>query len=107
MKDAVDLWRPSGRRSSAIRSCAGDRHGHAGRWAAWLMVPIGARALSVARTRPPRRFLASDGHFGDTVLAVGRPAPWWAHFEFTRINTTPTILPKKFEEQLIVGVLFR
>ena len=30
-----------------------------------------------------------------------------AQFEFTRINTTPTILPKKFEEQLIVGVLFR
>ena len=23
---------------------------------------------------------------------------WWAHFEFTRINTTPTILPKKFED---------
>src|SRR3989442_5803338 len=44
----------SGRRSSAIRSCAGDRQGHAGRWAAWLMVPIGARALSVARTRLPR-----------------------------------------------------
>jgi len=61
----------SGRRSSAIRSCAGDRHGHAGRWAAWLMVPIGARALSVARTRLPRRFLASDGHFGDTDRVRG------------------------------------
>jgi hypothetical protein len=23
---------------------------------------------------------------------------WWAHFEFTRINTTPTILRKKIEE---------
>jgi hypothetical protein len=23
---------------------------------------------------------------------------WWAHFEFTRINTTPTILPKKIED---------
>src|SRR5260221_13601679 len=21
--------------------------------------------------------------------------PWWAHFEFTRINITPTVLPKK------------
>jgi hypothetical protein len=25
---------------------------------------------------------------------------WWAHFAFTRINTTPTILPKKIEESL-------
>jgi serine/threonine protein kinase len=23
---------------------------------------------------------------------------WWAHFEFTRINTTPTILRKKIED---------
>jgi hypothetical protein len=23
---------------------------------------------------------------------------WWAHFEFTRINTTPTILYKKIED---------
>jgi hypothetical protein len=23
---------------------------------------------------------------------------WWAHFEITRINTAPTILPKKIEE---------
>ena len=23
---------------------------------------------------------------------------WWAHFKFTRINTTPTFLYKKFEE---------
>ena len=23
---------------------------------------------------------------------------WWAHIEFTRINTTPTILPKKMED---------
>jgi hypothetical protein len=25
---------------------------------------------------------------------------WWAHFECTRINTTPTILRKKIEESL-------
>src|SRR6516162_9443903 len=25
---------------------------------------------------------------------------WWAHFEFTRINTAPTFLRKKIEEQL-------
>ena len=25
-------------------------------------------------------------------------AHWWAHFEFTRINTTPTFLPKKIED---------
>jgi len=24
---------------------------------------------------------------------------WWAHFALTRINITPTILPKKFEER--------
>jgi hypothetical protein len=27
---------------------------------------------------------------------------WWAHFEFTRINITPTILPKKIEELMNV-----
>ena len=32
---------------------------------------------------------------------VARPSggrTWWAHFEFTRINIAPTILPKKIEE---------
>jgi hypothetical protein len=24
---------------------------------------------------------------------------WWAHLQFTRINITPTILPKKIEER--------
>src|SRR5438445_12826842 len=28
---------------------------------------------------------------------------WWAHFEFTRINITPTILPKKIEDWREVG----
>ena len=28
---------------------------------------------------------------------------WWAHFEFTRINITPTILPKKIEDLREVG----
>ena len=28
---------------------------------------------------------------------------WWAHFEFTRINTTPTILRKKIEDLRGVG----
>jgi len=27
---------------------------------------------------------------------------WWAHFEFTRINITPTILPKKTEDLMNV-----
>jgi hypothetical protein len=27
---------------------------------------------------------------------------WWAHFELTRINTTPTIVPKKIEELMNV-----
>src|SRR5712692_9220191 len=30
---------------------------------------------------------------------------WWAHFEFTRINITPTILRKKIQEPRIVGAL--
>jgi hypothetical protein len=29
-------------------------------------------------------------------IAGGRT--WWAHFEFTRINITPIILPKKIED---------
>jgi hypothetical protein len=29
-------------------------------------------------------------------LSGGRT--WWAHFEFTRINITPIILPKKIED---------
>jgi hypothetical protein len=29
-------------------------------------------------------------------LSGGRT--WWAHFEFTPINITPTILPKKIED---------
>jgi hypothetical protein len=28
---------------------------------------------------------------------------WWAHFEFTRINIEPTILPKKFEDLRRLG----
>ena len=38
---------------------------------------LGARPLSVARTRLPRRFLASDGHFGDTDRSwrFRRPVP--------------------------------
>ena len=28
---------------------------------------------------------------------------WWAHFEFTRINIEPTILPKKIEDVREVG----
>ena|SRR5258708_3777859 len=32
---------------------------------------------------------------------------WWAHFEFTRINTTPTILCKEIEEQITLGAFSR
>jgi hypothetical protein len=31
---------------------------------------------------------------------------WWAHFEFTRINIKPIILPKKIEELRVLGALF-
>jgi hypothetical protein len=56
------------------------------------------------RTRKVRE---SNGRerFGVTVrsddirhLAPGGGRSWWAHFEFTRINTTPTVLPKKIED---------
>jgi hypothetical protein len=36
-------------------------------------------------------------------LAGEAPAggrPWWAHFEFTRINIELTILPQKIEEMM-------
>jgi hypothetical protein len=39
------------------------------------------------------------------ALACIRPSggrTWWAHFEFTRINITPTILPKKIEDLMSV-----
>jgi hypothetical protein len=39
----------------------------------------------------------SQSHVRDqNRLSGGRT--WWAHFEFTRVNTTPTILRKKIEE---------
>jgi hypothetical protein len=34
---------------------------------------------------------------GSSVRPSGGRA-WWAHFEFTRINIAPTILPKKIED---------
>ena len=30
---------------------------------------------------------------------------WWAHFEFTRINITPTILRKKIEQLQVLGAI--
>ncbi len=38
----------------------------------------------------------------DSCQTLDGGRTWWAHFEFTRINT-PTILPKKIEEQLVLG----
>src|SRR5262245_4419667 len=32
------------------------------------------------------------------LAGAGGGRTWWAHFEFTRINTTPTFLPKKIED---------
>jgi hypothetical protein len=39
------------------------------------------------------------------VGAPGHESEGWAHFEFTRINITPTILPKKIEELREAGTL--
>jgi hypothetical protein len=41
-----------------------------------------------------------DGGDGRVPLYA---AQWWAHLEFTRINITPTILPKKFEDLRQLG----
>jgi hypothetical protein len=35
-----------------------------------------------------------------TCIRPGGGRTWWAHFEFTRMNITPTILCEKIEEML-------
>ncbi len=49
----------------------------------------------------PRRLLSNREEFADAPAGY-RPASggrtWWAHFEVTRINTPPTIRPKKIED---------
>ena len=53
-------------------------------------------------SRPPKSLRQKLAHGGRGANG-GRS--WWAHFEFTRINITPTILPKKIEEQLVSGAI--
>jgi hypothetical protein len=50
-----------------------------------------ASSRSVYRLPTPAHYA-----YPHTRLSGGRT--WWAHFEFTRINTTPTILPEKIED---------
>jgi len=38
------------------------------------------------------------GSLDGTPPAMNGRRTWWAHFEFTRINSELTILPKKIEE---------
>jgi hypothetical protein len=40
----------------------------------------------------------ADGGPARSLSRPGGGRTWWAHFEFTRINITPTILPKKIED---------
>ena len=42
-----------------------------------------------------------QAHAPVNPLSGGRT--WWAHFEFTRINITPIILPKKIEDLRQLG----
>jgi hypothetical protein len=58
--------------------------------------PARKASLTKERDRPPstRDWITVSG---------GRT--WWAHFEFTRINITPTILPKKIEALRILGAI--
>jgi hypothetical protein len=55
----------------------------------------------------PRSFL--DSMQSNTFYGRARPASggrtWWAHFEFTRIHITPTILPKKIEDLRQLGAV--
>jgi hypothetical protein len=53
-----------------------------------------------------RRGVALAPAFMPTVdgFYPGGGRRWWAHFEFTRIKTTPTILRKKLEERQILDV---
>jgi hypothetical protein len=48
----------------------------------------------MSASQPPRRY----GRIVTLIAGEGGGRIWWAHFEFTRINITPTILPKKIEE---------
>jgi hypothetical protein len=44
----------------------------------------------------------------DTVAGLNGGRTWWAHFEFTPINTAPTFLYKQFEDLRQVGTfMFR
>jgi hypothetical protein len=54
--------------------------------------------------RPERRLIVAPALRAAKVpCSGGGGRTWWAHFAFTRMNTTPTILRKKIEEQLILG----
>jgi hypothetical protein len=46
----------------------------------------------ICQVRPRRSLLLNP----QSRLSGGRT--WWAHFAFTRIDTTPTILRKKIED---------
>ena len=61
-----------------------------------LMVgaPGGLPAVAVSRSTFALRATADSLH--------GYGSEGWAHFEFTRINIKPTILPKKFWERRVV-----
>jgi hypothetical protein len=43
----------------------------------------------------------------DLQTGPGGGRTWWAHFEFTRINTAPTFLDKRFEDLREAPSLFR
>ena len=45
----------------------------------------------------------SGPHGEDGRRTLGGGRIWWAHFEFTRLNITPTILPKKIEDLRQLG----
>ena len=59
-----------------------------------------AAAVTSAR-KPKRRIRRTRNCTGCEQIAAsfaGGRRTWWAHFEFVRINTTPTILRNQFED---------
>jgi hypothetical protein len=62
-----------------------------------------APARSLASTACASPFLPPQPATWTVLSDRSSGRTWWAHFEFTRINITPTILPKKIEELRQLG----
>src|SRR5438128_2468072 len=66
----------------------------------WIATRRATRDLPITRERSIAKGLPTGVRLA-ARLTGGRT--WWAHFAFTRINTTPTILRKEIEDLRILG----